>query len=90
MKAIVPIEVIEQKILLINGKKVMLDSDLSALYGVETKMLVRAVKRNLERFPDDFITADERKVRQLEVSFWHFKMGRQKVSPVRIYGKRCA
>ena len=33
----------------------MLDSDLAALYGVETKMLVRAVKRNLERFPDDFM-----------------------------------
>ncbi len=55
MKSLVPIEVIEKKILLINGKKVMLDSDLAALYGVETKMLVRAVKRNLERFPDDFM-----------------------------------
>lgn len=37
MKAIVPIEVIEQKILLINGQKMMLDSDLAALYGVTTK-----------------------------------------------------
>ncbi len=55
MKSLVPFEVIEKKILLINGKKVMLDSDLAALYGVETKMLVRAVKRNLERFPDDFM-----------------------------------
>jgi hypothetical protein len=55
MKSLVPIEVIEQKILLINGRKVMLDSDLAALYGVETKMLVRAVKRNSERFPDDFM-----------------------------------
>ena len=55
MKALVPLEVIEKKILLINGKKVMMDSDLAALYGVETKMLVRAVKRNLERFPDDFM-----------------------------------
>ena len=55
MRSLVPIEVIEKKILLISGKKVMLDSDLAALYGVETKMLVRAVKRNLERFPDDFM-----------------------------------
>jgi len=55
MKALVPIEVIEKKILLIGGQKMMLDSDLAALYGVETKMLVRAVKRNLERFPDDFM-----------------------------------
>lgn len=55
MKALVPIEVIEKKILLIGGQKMMLDSDLAALYGVETKMLVRAVKRNLDRFPDDFM-----------------------------------
>jgi phage regulator Rha-like protein len=55
MKALVPIEVIEKKILLIGGQKVMLDSDLAELYGVETKMLVRAVKRNCERFPDDFM-----------------------------------
>ena len=55
MKSLVPIEVIEKKILLIDGKKVMLDSDLAALYGVETKMLLRAVKRNVERFPDDFM-----------------------------------
>lgn len=55
MKSLVPIEVIEKKILLISGQKVMLDSDLAALYGVETKMLVRAVKRNSERFPDDFM-----------------------------------
>ena len=55
MKALVPIEVIEKKILLIGGQKMMLDSDLAALYGVETKMLVRAVKRNSERFPDDFM-----------------------------------
>jgi len=46
---------IERRILLIRGQKVMLDSDLAALYGVETKALNRAVKRNLERFPDDFM-----------------------------------
>ena len=53
MKALVPIEIIEKKILLIGGQKVMLDSDLAELYGVETKTLVRTVKRNSERFPDD-------------------------------------
>ncbi len=47
-------EVIEKKILLIRGQKVMLDSDLAALYGVETKVLVQSVKRNISRFPDDF------------------------------------
>jgi len=51
---LVPSERIEQSILLLRGQKVMLDSDLSALYGVETKVLVRAVKRNLDRFPEDW------------------------------------
>jgi hypothetical protein len=55
MKPLVPIEAIEKKILLINGQKVMLDQDLAELYGVETKVLLRAVKRNLDRFPVDFM-----------------------------------
>jgi len=62
MKAIVPAEIIERKIYLIRGQKVMLDSDLAELYGVETGALNRAVKRNTERFPKDFmflLTADE-------------------------------
>lgn len=55
MKALIPLELIEKKILLIRGHKVMLDSDLAELYGVATKVLVQAVKRNLNRFPDDFM-----------------------------------
>ena len=55
MQAIVPAEIIEQKILLIRGKKVMLDKDLAGLYGVETFNLNKAVKRNIERFPEDFM-----------------------------------
>jgi hypothetical protein len=51
---IVP-EVIEKKILLIRGQKVMLDRDLAGLYGVTTFNLNKAVKRNLERFPGDFM-----------------------------------
>ncbi|WP_423908259.1 ORF6N domain-containing protein [Candidatus Spongiihabitans sp.] len=46
---------IERHILLVRGEKVMLDADLAALYGVETKVLVQAVKRNIERFPADFM-----------------------------------
>jgi len=42
-------------ILLIRGQKVMLDAALAELYGVETRVLVQAVKRNLGRFPDDFM-----------------------------------
>jgi hypothetical protein len=53
--ALVPQELIENKILLIRGKKVMLDSDLALMYGVETKVLNQAVKRNSERFPEDFM-----------------------------------
>ncbi len=54
---IIPIaqEIIEGKILLIRGKKVILDSELALLYGVETKQLTRQVRRNIDRFPDDFM-----------------------------------
>jgi hypothetical protein len=53
--ALVPQELIESKILLINGKKVMLDADLALLYQVKTKGLNQAVRRNKRRFPDDFM-----------------------------------
>ena len=55
-------EQIEQVILLVRGQRVMLDRDLAALYGVETKNLNKAVRRNLDRFPPDFmfqLTLDE-------------------------------
>lgn len=51
----IPSEIIENKILLIRGMKVMLDVDLAGLYSVETKALNQAVKKNLERFPGDFM-----------------------------------
>lgn len=54
-KSLVPVDRIEKAILLIRGQKVMLDADLAALYAVETKHLVRAVKRNIDRFPTDFM-----------------------------------
>ncbi len=56
MKAIIPQEVIEKKILLIRGHKVMLDKDLAQLYGVTTGNLNKAVNRNLDRFPSDFMS----------------------------------
>jgi hypothetical protein len=52
---LIPNERIEKAIYLIRGEKVMLDRDLALLYGVETKVLNRAVKRNLQRFPSDFM-----------------------------------
>jgi hypothetical protein len=54
-KSIVPIERIEKLIYLIRGQKVILDGDLAELYGVETGALNRAVKRNIQRFPKDFM-----------------------------------
>ena len=50
-----PMERIARSILLIRTQKVMLDADLAALYGVETRVLVQAVKRNIDRFPPDFM-----------------------------------
>ncbi len=55
MKPTFTMETIERKIYLIRGQKVMLDSDLAALYGVATGALNRAVKRNTNRFPEDFM-----------------------------------
>jgi hypothetical protein len=55
MKALIPAEVIEQRILLIRGQKVILDADLAFLYGTTTKRLNEQVKRNRNRFPEDFM-----------------------------------
>jgi len=60
--SLVPLERIERAIIVVRGEKVMLDSDLAEIYGVETKALNRAVKRNASRFPSDFmfqLTRDE-------------------------------
>ncbi len=54
-QAPVPVERIERAILLIRGQKVMLDADLAELYGVEPRVLIQAVKRNIDRFPQDFM-----------------------------------
>ncbi len=57
MKDLFPVEIIEKKIYLIRGHKVMIDRDLAELYGVETRVLNQAVRRNLDRFPEDFMFA---------------------------------
>ena len=59
---VIPPERIERSILLLRGERVLLDADLAELYGVSTKVLVQAMKRNLDRFPPDFmfqLTEDE-------------------------------
>jgi len=57
MAAPIPIERIDSRILLVRGQKVLLDRDLAEIYGVETRALNQAVRRNLERFPVDFMFA---------------------------------
>ena len=54
-KEILPVESITSRIYLIRNEKVLLDSNLAELYGVETKRLIQAVKRNINRFPTDFM-----------------------------------
>jgi hypothetical protein len=74
MKQLIPQETIEQRIYLIRGQKVMLDHDLAELYGVQTKQLNRQVKRNILRFPPEFmfqLTPEEKK--QLVPIWHHFK-----------------
>ncbi len=75
--ALVATERIERAILLIRGQKVMLDEDLAVLYEVKTKTLIQAVKRNVERFPSDFmfqLTREEE--RSLRSQFVTSKGGR--------------
>ena len=64
-----PLENIENLILNVRGKQVMLDRDLARLYGVETKVLNQAVKRNIERFPERFMfqLTDEEKVKVVTI-----------------------
>jgi hypothetical protein len=57
MKELIPQEVVEKRIYLIRRHKVIIDRDLAELYGVETRVLNQAVKRNIKRFPEDFMFA---------------------------------
>ena len=73
---LIPQEAITNKILLLRGKKAMLDRDLARLYGVTTGNLNKAVKRNIERFPEDFmfqLTKDEEE--SLRFQFGSLKRG---------------
>ena len=66
MKSILPAERIERLIYLIRYQKVMLDRNLAELYGVETRALKQAVKRNIDRFPSDFMfTLSEKEVNNM-------------------------
>lgn len=71
MKAMVPQEIIEQRIFLIRGYKVMIDRDLAELYGVETKYLNRQVRRNIRRFPEEFVFRLNKKEKNELVTICH-------------------
>ncbi len=71
MTDIIPTETIAARIYLIRGIKVMLDRDLAELYEVETAQLKRAVRRNIDRFPDDFMFDLTRK----ELDNWRCQFG---------------
>ena len=75
------VERITQTILFVRGEKVLLDEDLAVLYGVQTKALVQAVKRNLERFPDDFMF-------QLSQEEWENLRSQSVTSSLEGYGGR--
>ena len=55
MAEMIPVEIITKKILIIRGRKVILDRDIAELYGVETRVINQAVRRNINRFPKDFM-----------------------------------
>ena len=76
---LIPLEAIESRIFVLRGHRVMLDRDLAGLYGVETRALNQAAKRNADRFPDDFmfkLTLEEAKaVLALRSQFVTLKRG---------------
>lgn len=82
-KVIIPVERIKRAIYFIRGNKILLDRDLADLYGIETRTLVQAVKRNLERFPEDFMFQLTKKelenwISQIVISNPNIKMGLRK------------
>ena len=77
MTVIISEELIVNKIYLIHGRKVMLDRDLAALYEVETKVLKQAVRRNIDRFPEDFMfEMTQEELESLRSQFVTSKTGR--------------
>lgn len=77
MGSVVPVERIEKTILVLRGVKVMLDSDLSKLYGVQTRVLNQAVRRNKSRFPADFMfQLNQKEAIALRSQFVILKSGR--------------
>lgn len=84
MTTVVPVESIVSKIVFLRGEKVLLDQDLAELYGVETGALNRAVKRNAERFPEDFmfqITGEEAELLRCQTGISKSERGGRRYLP---------
>lgn len=74
MNNIIPVEVVENRIFIIRGRKVMIDRDLAELYEVETKYLNRQVKRNISRFPPEFMfRLTDKETRELVTNCHRFR-----------------
>src|SRR6266404_5851534 len=87
---VVPVEIIERRIFLIRGQKVMLDHDLAELYGVTTGNLNLAVRRNRVRFPDDFmfqLTSEETECLLLQIARAKGRGGRR--TPPHAFTEQC-
>lgn len=86
----VSVQLVQQKIYSIRGQKVMMDSDLADLYGVPTKRLKEQVRRNLRRFPDDFmfqLTKDEAEALRSQIATSKMGRGGRRYA-LRIHGTR--
>ena len=82
-RALITASRIEESILLLRGQKVLLDSTLAGLYGVQTKVLVQAVKRNRDRFPQDFLfELSNQEVTILRSQFVTSRWGGRRYSPL--------
>jgi len=71
MSQLITVEEVEQKFFLIRNCRVMIDRDIAELYGVETKYLNRQVKRNKERFPEEFMFQLTKEEKDELVTNWH-------------------
>ena len=82
-KGLVPVELIQSKIVVVRDERIMLDRDLAELYGVETKQLKRAVRRNKDRFPPDFMFAlTKKEVNDLRCHFGTSSWGGTRYAPM--------
>ena len=82
MKKTISQEIIEKRIFMVRNHRVMIDRDLAEMYEVETKMLNRAVKRNIERFPKDFMfQLTEKELSNLRFHFGTSKRGGRRYLP---------